>query len=69
MNLYRKSNKLHEVIENLDQERNYQEKKKYPKSCDKYSLYNLMKNLVTSNGCGSCPNREKIEKIQEEKWK
>lgn len=44
-------------------------RKKYPKSCDKCSLYPIMKNLVTANGCGSCPNREKIEKVQKENCK
>ncbi|HHD2799918.1 TPA: hypothetical protein ACOTG2_000079 [Clostridium perfringens] len=44
-------------------------RKKYPKSCDKCSLYPIMKNLVTANGCGTCPNREKIEKVQKENCK
>ena len=36
-------------------------KKQYPVSCDKCSYYQITKNLITHNGCGKCPNRDKLE--------
>lgn len=36
-------------------------KKKYPISCDKCDYYKITKDLITHNGCGKCPNREKLE--------
>lgn len=39
-------------------------KKQYPSSCNKCDVYPIIKNLITNNGCGKCPNRDKVFKVE-----